>query len=197
MMFFGARIKDDCFYFIKTLSENRTLITFIDEMENNSLSYSMMPAWEDDGKVLKKKVFKGNRSDSSRVYQKCLYIINSIDSGIRYCLNLFCENSNFNSFDMNSLSVYKISSPNGKNIHDLLEKTDNATYFAYMFINNERNKFRVNLNTNGQAFTLEEASIFVVKNDENINIEYDSDSPLYFAKANVIFDNQKSTGADE
>jgi hypothetical protein len=197
MMFYGARIKDDCFYFIKTLSENKIIPNFIDEMDSNPSSYSMMPAWEDDGKVLKKEIFKSNKSDNSRVYQKCLYIINSIDSGIRYCLNLFCENSSFNSFEMSSLTIHKISSPNGKNIHDLLEKRDNNTYFAYMFINNEPNKIRVTFNSNGQAFTLEEASIFVVKNNENINIEYDSDAPLYFAKANVIFDNQNSSGTDE
>jgi hypothetical protein len=185
-MFYGAKINDECFYFIKTLSENKKLATFIDEVNSQPSSYSMISAWEDLGDILKKSTYKNSRSENVRVYQKCLYIINSLDSGIRFCLGLFCENSKFNSFEIKDIDVYRIDSPTGKNIIDKLDKTDNSLYCAYMFINNDPGKLAVTFNDTGQVFTLDEASIIVVSNKENIKIEYFSQSPLYFAKASIL-----------
>ena len=188
MMFYGAKIKNNCFYFIKTLSESKNLVRFVDEMEDNSFSYSMMPKWTTSNGIDSKLFFRNGSSSDSRTYQKCLYIINSLDSGIRYCLGLFCENSEFTSFDMNNLTLYRVNDPADKKINSIVENKDNDLYSAYIFINNEPGKIKVTFNQNGQAFTLDESSVFVVSNNENIDIEYDSNDSLYFAKADVFFD---------
>jgi len=190
MMFYGAKIKDNCFYFIKTLSENKSLVKFIDEMENDSSSYQMIPSWEKLDGAFKKPLYKNNKSDNTRVYQKSLYIINSVDSGVRYCLNLFCENSDFDTFDMKDISLYKIDSPREKDIIKELERKEDDLYSAYMFINNEPGKIEILFPRNGQAFTIDESSIFVVSNKEEVQIKYFSDQPLYMSKANVDFKNK-------
>lgn len=194
MMFYGAKIKDNCFYFIKTLSENKTLVKFIDEMNDNSSSYSMMPQWENKNGIYKKRIYKNNTSDNVRIYQKCLYIINSIDSGIRYCLGLFCENSSFSSFDLQSIDLYKIDSPSQKDLNSFVDKDDANLYSAYMFINNDPEKIKITFNQNGQAFVIDQASIFVVSNKEDVSIEYNASEPLYFAKATVDFLEDQNSG---
>jgi hypothetical protein len=185
-MFYGAKIKDDCFYFIKTLSENKSLVKFIEDMDSEPLAYSMMPKWEKDGHILKKEILKNKISSNSRVYQKCLYVINSIDSGIRYCLGLFCENSSFKSFKINKTILYMLNSKKSNNITEGLDSTDESIYYAYLFINNEPGKINVTFNKNGQALFLDEGSIFIVSNKEDITIEYLSDQPLYFSRSEVV-----------
>ena len=140
-------IQGNIFYFKNCISEPDRYISFLEDNDNNTLSYQSIEKWKpwyasDDKNTLygkQKRISNFLNTSDDFTNKRNLYLINSINDGFYMCTKYYCENHRItNFFIQKEFVINKYTSNIGMGAHiDAYSKEINNTYTILFYLNDD------------------------------------------------------------
>lgn len=151
-MFIPQAISNDIWYFKNVVSYPQELLEFINEIDEDNRSHSIITKWNDwtasnddsfiygKNKVILSDNIK-NKIDGGRLDQKILYIKNSIEMAFDMCLNQYLSNHNLDrdmyNLMMSEMPIRKWTGP-GMGPHcDSYDGDSDLAFSMICYLNND------------------------------------------------------------
>jgi hypothetical protein len=180
-MFILKQLSNDIWYFKNVISYPKELLQFINDIDLDNRSHSIITKWEDwtasnDTSFIygkNKNIITSNiknKIDGGRLDQKILYIKNSIEMAFEMCLSQYLSNHNLDpsmySLMLNEIPIRKWTGP-GMGPHcDNYDGDSNLAFSMISYINADYEGGEIEFPDHGISIKPEEGSLLIFPSQE-------------------------------